>query len=109
MTQRFILRVLVDAPTPFQEVMLPLRITGQARTFEANVRLTIRDSKGNTVVDTFTTAHLPDVGKFGPYEFIIPPATLAPYRNTQVTLELFEASAKDGSPLGVVTVPVRLR
>ncbi|MBI2322480.1 MAG: Gmad2 immunoglobulin-like domain-containing protein [Chloroflexi bacterium] len=108
-TQRFWLRILVDSPQSFAEASLPLRIAGVARTTEGNVRLHIRDARRGVVVDSFTTARMPGVGAFGSFEFVVTDAALASHRNTQVTLELFEESAADGSPVGLASVPIRLR
>lgn len=107
--KRFWLRILVESPKPFEEASLPLRITGVARSTEGNVRLRIRDARRGILVDTFTTARMPDVGAYGPFEFVIPESALASHRNTRVTLELFEESALDGSLLGLSDVPVRLK
>lgn len=107
--RQFWLRILVESPTPFEESALPLRITGLARTTEGNVRLRIRDARRGIVVDSFTTARMPAVGAFGPFEFVVTDAALASHWGTQVTLELFEESAADGSPVGLASVPLRLR
>jgi hypothetical protein len=96
--------MVVAEPVAGATVTSPVTISGQARTFEANVRLTIFDAEGNELADTFTTA-----AEAGP--------ALAPFSTSvefQVASEqpgcirVFEESARDGSPVNVVQVEVQL-
>ncbi len=96
--------VIVDTPVDGDEVTSPMAVEGQARVFEANVRLTLFDAQGDELVDTFTTA-----AEAGP--------ALAPYATTLEfdvpgtgpgCLRVFEESAQDGSPVNVVQVEVTL-
>ena len=96
--------MIVDTPTDGATVTSPVTISGKARVFEANVRITIFDAAGGVLTDTFTTA-----AEAGP--------TLAPYNDAvaftvttqqQGCIRVFEESAQDGSPRNVVQVEVRL-
>ena len=96
--------VIVDAPTAGATVTSPVTISGKARVFEANVRITIFDAAGNVLVDTFTTA-----SEAGP---VLAPYTASVAFNTanqqQGCIRVFEESAQDGSPRNVVQVEVNL-
>jgi Cu-Zn family superoxide dismutase len=96
--------IVVDSPAPLARVTSPVTISGRARVFEATVSITIFDRTGTPIVNTFTTA-----AEAGP--------VLAPF-STSVAfnipteqpgcIRVFEASARDGSPVNVVQVPVTL-
>lgn len=77
-------------------------VKGNARTFESNVAIRLYDSFGNVLTETFTLANAPDVGQFGPFEKMINYVT----ESQTGTLEVFQYSAKDGSQIDIVTVPV---
>lgn len=77
-------------------------VKGNARTFESNVAIRLYDSLGNVLIETFTLANAPDVGQFGPFEKMINYET----DSETGTLEVFQYSAKDGSQIDIVTVPV---
>lgn len=96
--------VIIDLPAAGATVTSPVTVSGKARVFEANVRITIYDQNGNILTDTFTTA-----AEAGP--------TLAPYSanvtfdvdsQQQGCIRVFEESAQDGRPVNVVQVEVRL-
>jgi hypothetical protein len=96
--------MIVDTPSAGATVTSPVTISGKARVFEANVRITILDAGGNLLADTFTTA-----AEGAP--------TLAPYSTSvnfavstaqQGCIRVFEESAMDGSPRNVVQLEVNL-
>ena len=96
--------LIVDAPTTGATVTSPVHVSGLARFFEANVRIAIYDSAGNTLSDTFTTA-----AEAGPA--LAPFAADVAFTVTQVQegcVRVFEESAMDGSPVNVVQVEVML-
>jgi hypothetical protein len=91
----------------------PLVVSGLARTFENNVSLRVRDSRGAVIAEGFTTA-TGEMGTHSPYR-----ATLWITRDpgAEITVQALEYSARDGSeqslvsvkrPFAVETVPVRL-
>jgi hypothetical protein len=94
----------VYAPVPEVRSASPLRVAGQARVFEATVSLELRDAGGRTIAEGFTTAAqgAPALAPFeGSLRFTV-------NAETPACLWVFEASARDGSPVNVVQVPVTL-
>src|SRR5688572_28251832 len=82
----------------------PVKVRGQARTFENNVVIRVLDQRGETIVETFTTAS-GEMGTFSPFEKDI---FLVRDPGKELTVEAFEYSAKDGSIVNrdSVTLPV---
>lgn len=98
--------ILVYTPEPRSEVGLPLVIRGEARTFESSFSYRVKDQNGSVLAAGAGIAQSPDVGQFGPFEVrasYLRPAT------TEGIVEVFEYSAKDGSEINKVSVPVRFR
>ncbi|MBI2621097.1 MAG: Gmad2 immunoglobulin-like domain-containing protein [Candidatus Levybacteria bacterium] len=77
-------------------------VKGNARTFESNVVIRLLDSEGNVLIETYTTANAPDAGQFGPFEKVLEFQT----DDSAGTLDVFQYSAKDGSEIDKVTIPV---
>lgn len=95
--------IIVQAPLAGQKVTNPVRISGNANVFEATV--SIRILAGDEVIaETFATATC-GTGCRGTYSksvsFQVP-------QETEGVIQVYESSAKDGSPLHVVNVPVVL-
>ena len=96
--------IVVTAPAIGQRITSPVTITGTAQVFEATVSIRILDSAGREIGTAFTTAGC-GTGCRGDYR-----ATVG-YRaaTTQSgTIEVYEVSARDGSRINVVAVPVTL-
>jgi len=83
-----------------------IHVAGRARVFEGTVSLQLKDAAGKIIVRGAAQAMMgaPEWGDFAADVFFPPPAT-----SQQGTLEIFETSMKDGSPLGLVTMPVVLQ
>jgi hypothetical protein len=79
------------------------RAAGMNNTFENNVRIRIVGADGRVLADTFTTGHGP-MGTWGRFETTVPFDRGA---NTTGKVVVFENSAKDGSEINAVEVPVR--
>ena len=79
-------------------------VSGTANTFEANVRIRLLGENGEILVDTFTTATC-GTGCRGDYSKKI---KFQLDREQSGTLQVFEESAQDGSPINMVEIPVRL-
>jgi hypothetical protein len=79
------------------EIANPLVITGEARTFENNVVLRVRDADGQLIAEDFTTS-TGEMGHHNPYR-----GTLWLTRNPgkRITVEALEYSAKDGAETNV--------
>jgi len=101
-------RIAVAAPKPLDVVNsgADLALAGAARVFEANVVWRILDSAGKVVANGHFTASLGSSAVWGTFNARI--AVPANVRGN-VTLELYEASPKDGTAQGVVRVPLAVR
>jgi hypothetical protein len=98
-------RVAVYQPRPGATVTRDLQLTGAARTFEANVNWQLLDSTGREVARGAFTG-----GSSGPLWGAFDTRIAVPTSvSGNVTLEVFEASAKDGSPQGVTQIPLTVR
>lgn len=95
--------MVVYEPDANDEVGVPLLITGRARVFENQFAYRLTDADGTVLVVGTATAAAPDVGQFG--EFSISASYAKPATPTGV-LEVFENSAKDGTEINKVTIPV---
>ncbi len=96
--------ILVESPGIGERVSSPVTIAGTANVFEAVVSIAILDEHGRTVASTFTMATC-GTGCRGSY------ATDVRYHvstRQPGTIRVYEVSAKDGSPLHVVEIPVTL-
>lgn len=77
-------------------------LKGNARVFEGVVSIRLLDSQGNILGQTTAQTNAPDAGFFGPFSQTINFQTT----DTTGTLEVFQVSAKDGSEVDKVTIPV---
>lgn len=101
-------RIAVTAPKPgaIANSGADLTVTGAARVFEANVVWRVLDSAGKVVANGHFTASLGSSPVWGTFNTrIAMPANV----RGNLTLEVYEASAKDGSPQGVVQIPLAVR
>jgi hypothetical protein len=78
-------------------------VAGDARTFEANVQIRVRNGDGAELAHTFTTARTPDMGVFGPFSA---PVRYPEPGTSRGFVEVFESSAKDGSEINMIRIPV---
>jgi hypothetical protein len=101
--------IAVEEPKAGASLQLPFVISGQARTFEQNVRIRIKDGSGVAVLDTFTTAVAEDIGQWGAFSFEVSEDALGEYRGQSVLIEVFEESAEDGSEKSLTAIPVAIR
>jgi germination protein M len=102
--EEYVALIVVLTPAIGERVDNPVSISGTANVFEATVSIRIRDADGDVVASTFTTATC-GTGCRGTYS-----ATFS-YSVSQAqagTIEVFESSAQDGSPLHMVSIPVTL-
>jgi len=96
--------ILVELPPPGAKVTSPIQVAGTADTFEATVNYTLADSAGKVLKEDFTTA-TSGSGTRGTFSVAIPyPSGSA----GAGTLSVYEVSAKDGSHINVITVPLQL-
>lgn len=97
--------MILDTPADGATVSSPVTVSGKARVFEANVRITIYDASGAEIVDTFTLA-----AEAGPALADFSEDVPFPVGTTQAgCVRVWEESAQDGSPRNVVQVDVTLQ
>src|SRR5207247_224477 len=90
--------ITVETPVIGQRVSSPVTVSGTANVFEATVSIWILDENGRKVADTTTTASC-GTGCRGDYSKAV--AYHVDHQQSG-TVEVFEASAKDGSPTNMV-------
>lgn len=85
----------------------PIEVSGQARTFENNVVIRLLDSDKELMVETYTTA-FGEIGSFNPFSRQV---FLTRMPGSELTVQAFDYSAKDGSiqDLNSVTLRAELR
>ncbi len=96
--------ILVETPVPGQSASGVLRVTGTANVFEAVFIAEVRDANGTRLVKKIVTATL-GTGTRGTYDIKIP---FSVTKTQMGSLVVYESSAKDGSAINVVTVPIKL-
>lgn len=96
--------ILVESPAPWQEVSSPLRVTGMSNTFEATLLYEIVDPSGRIVEEGFTTATAGS-GTWGEFDFTVEYGI--EYEGVGALIA-FEESAKDGSRINLVEIPLRM-
>jgi hypothetical protein len=95
--------IIVTAPAANQSIGLPLVIKGQARVFENTVSFRIKDSDGKILLENYAIADSPDMGQFGPFNASV---NYPEPKGEKGTVEVFEYSARDGSEISKVEIPV---
>lgn len=96
--------IFVESPAPFETVLSPLRATGSANTFEATFWLTLLDADRDVLAEQFFTA-TSGSGTRGYFDATLPFDVETPQEGTLIA---YEKSAKDGSHINVVEIPLRL-
>ncbi|MFI7605954.1 Gmad2 immunoglobulin-like domain-containing protein [Micromonospora sp. NPDC049366] len=96
--------VVVTSPVIGQRITSPLTVTGTADVFEATVSVRLLDAGGREIATTFTTASCGS-GCRGDYRTALGWRVAAEQRGA---LEVYEVSARDGSRINPVRVPVTL-
>ena len=98
-------QILVESPLSSETVTSPLRVTGTANTFEATFNYELTDTDGRIVDENFVTA-TSGTGTRGTFDFTTDPFTV-PFDGVG-SLIVFELSAKDGSRINLVEIPLRM-
>jgi germination protein M len=102
--EEFTPAILVESPLAFEEVTSPLRVTGTANTFEATFSYELTDTDGLIVAEDFVTA-TSGTGTRGTFDLTAP---FTVKFDGVGSLIVFERSAKDGSRINLVEVPLRM-
>ena len=100
----FLPAIVVESPAIGQTVSSPVTVSGTANVFEAVVSLRILDASGNQIAATFTNATC-GTGCRGTFSVAVP---FHVDREQPGVIEVYESSAKDGSPVNLVRIPVIL-
>lgn len=96
--------IFVDTPLPGAEVQSGFELGGIANAFEATVHYRLVTTKGEGLTEGFMTA-LCGTGCFGEFGDLVFFDVSEP---TAAILEVFEASAENGQPRNVSSVPITL-
>lgn len=96
--------ILVEAPSPGDQVSSPIRVTGTANVFEATFLIELTDAAGKVVVQQ-TVMATSGSGTRGTFDVAL---RYAGHQPGPGKLTVFDASAKDGSRQDVVDIPVVL-
>ena len=96
--------IALRTPVAGDEIVSPVTVAGTADVFEATVSIRILDANGQELAATFATATCGSGcrGKYSAEVFFFTE------ERQDGTIEVFESSAADGSPLNLVSVPVLL-
>lgn len=97
--------IFVESPTPGQSATGVARATGSANVFEAVFIAEVRDAKGKRLAKKVVTA-TSGTGTRGTFDAKIP---FAVAKTQMGSLVVYEESAKDGSPINVVTISLKLQ
>lgn len=98
--------VVVTGPRPNTRVCGLIRVTGRARVFESTLNLRLVDATGTTLAEEITMANAPDMGYFGDFDTTL--RFTPPTSPSTGTLMVFDYSARDGSIIDLVEIPVQL-
>ncbi|WP_030491966.1 Gmad2 immunoglobulin-like domain-containing protein [Micromonospora chokoriensis] len=96
--------IVVTGPIPGERVATPLVVTGTANVFEATVSVRVLDAAGRQVAAGFGTASCGS-GCRGGYRVVVGWRTA---REQKGTIEVYEVSARDGTRINTMAVPVVL-
>ena len=96
-------QILIESPLPGDTVTSPVRLSGTANVFEANVSIEVKDQTGTVILEAFTTA-TSGTGTRGTFDTKLN----LPTASGTITIVTFEASAQDGRPLHVRDVQVTI-
>ncbi len=99
-------RAQVFAATPACSTTCELQLSGAARVFEANVVWRVKDSTGKVLANGHFLTSLGTSAVWGTFDTSI---QLPSGFTGNVTLDLYEASPKDGSEQGLVQIPLVIR
>lgn len=97
--------ITITSPKEGDEVSGIITVTGKARVFENTFAYALKDVDNKKIYENFGMTDAKDAGIFGNYSVKIPVPLTA---SNTLFIEVFEYSAKDGSVINLVRVPVKL-
>ena len=98
--------IIVTEPDVNEEISSPVLVVGQARVFEAalTIRVLAEDGRELARANIMASQGAPEFGDFkASVSFVKPPGV------SEGFVEALSYSAKDGSPINIVKVPVRFK
>lgn len=101
--------IVVYNPKPNSTVTSKFKLTGVARTFENTFTFRLKDKKTNQILgQSATVSSATESGEFGKFNFDLDFSGNANYlkTNDELILEVFQKSAKDGSEIDKVRIPL---
>lgn len=96
--------ILVETPAVGDTIASPVRLTGTSNTFEAAFTIDVVDANGNVLQEQHAQATAGS-GTRGTFDVTVP---FKVKEQQSGKVEVFELSAKDGSKINVVDIPVTL-
>lgn len=96
--------VQVEEPLGGDPVTSPVTVRGQVAAFEATFKITIYDAAGATIADV--TGMSSEGQTLAPFQIEVP---FSVTQETPACLWVYEASARDGNPINVLQIPIRLQ
>lgn len=94
--------IIVESPAEDEAITSPVTVSGQARTFENTVNVKIKDDSGNLLAESYTTA----TGEMGRHSSFSTTVEFDKGTSKYGSIEVFQYSAKDGTEIDKVVVPV---
>ncbi|MHB8762097.1 MAG: Gmad2 immunoglobulin-like domain-containing protein [Coriobacteriia bacterium] len=97
--------LLVEGPTPGEQIASPIRVRGTGNTFEASFMVRVLDDTGATVVEIPAMA-TSGSGTRGTFDVSV---TYPDSARPAASVVVFEYSAQDGSEVNVIEIPVTMQ
>lgn len=101
--------IVIYSPTPNERVSQTFQVKGKVRVFENTFSLRVKNKiTGKVYLAASTQANAKDAGVFTEFTYnaqLTPDATLRP--GDTLLLEVFQFSAKDGTEIDKVTIPLQ--
>ena len=97
--------IMLYAPVPHAAVAGSVLVRGVARVFENQFLVQLVDASGKVLAHASASASAPDAGQYGDFAVTL---TVPWSVGGSVWVKAFDPSPKDGSPLGLVEVPLTI-
>lgn len=97
--------IIVSSPLDNQSVSVPFNVAGKARVFENQFNYRVLDQAENIMVEGTVMVNAADAESYGNYLFTVSGISI----KGKVTLEVFDYSAKDGSIIDKVSIPLNIK
>ena len=98
--------IKVFSPVWKKSVDSTFKAKGEARVFENQFNWRLKKEDGTVLKEGQGYSNAPDMGQFGPFEIEI---SYCSNENTNAILDIFDYSAKDGSEIDNVSIPITIR